>query len=199
GDQTLPSPRRCRGNAPRPGPVSATRCRWQAASAPCPCLRPGMIHTRAVQARFACLVQLDSCSAPIRVLWLLFDAEGAASPLPTLPRRLALLRTLQATGPANVRDEPLCVVGAAQCRRLRLPLMTSLLQDRRHRRIRHKALPPLRIPIEQHPHTVLLIGIAEDLRSLRPMLPTLVRALRREDPLKLVEILDLRCRQHHGH
>src|SRR3954447_6866752 len=77
--------------------------------------------------------------------------------------------------------------------------MTSLLQDRRHRRIRHEALPPLRIPIKQHPHPILLIGIAEHLRSLRPMLPTLVRALRREDPLKLVEILDLRRRQHHRH
>src|SRR4051794_534023 len=77
--------------------------------------------------------------------------------------------------------------------------MPSLLQDRRHRRVRHEALPPLRIPVEQNPHAVLLIRISEHLRSLRPVLPSLLRTLSREDPLELVEILDLRCCEHHRH
>src|SRR3954447_19538224 len=103
------------------------------------------------------------------------------------------------SAPASVRDALLRVVTSAESCRLWLALVPSLLQDRRHRRIRHEALPPLRIPVEQDPNAVLVVRIPEHLRALRPVLPPLLRALGREDPLELVEILDFRRCEHHRH
>src|SRR5437588_4501812 len=56
------------------------------------------------------------------------------------------------------------VLGAApstERRRLRPALMPGFFHDRGHRRIGDEALPALLVPVEHHPHAVLLIGVAE--------------------------------------
>src|SRR5919204_1962947 len=62
-------------------------------------------------------------------------------------------------------------------RGLRPRLVAGPLHDRRHLGIRDEALPPVLVPVEDHPHPVLLGGIAEDGRALGAMLPALLGAL----------------------
>src|SRR3954471_21781197 len=78
-----------------------------------------------------------------------------------------------------------------------LPLVARFLHDRRDVGIRDELLPTIGIPVEDHPDAIRLAGIAEDDRALRSVLASLVGALRREDFLEAVEILDrCRCQQH---
>lgn len=56
--------------------------------------------------------------------------------------------TLPGNSAPRVLRARLCVVRAAENCRLWPTLVSGLLQDRRHRRVRHEALPPLRIPVE---------------------------------------------------
>src|SRR5207302_5646505 len=89
------------------------------------------------------------------------------------------------------------VVPAAELRRLRLPFVPRFLQDRRDLGVGDEALPALRVPVEEHPDPVFLVGIAKDGRTLRPVLLSLLGALGREDLLEAVEVLDLRrCQDH---
>jgi hypothetical protein len=61
-------------------------------------------------------------------------------------------------------------------------------------RIGDEVLPDLPTPVEQHPDAVRLIGIAEDMRTLGAMLPSLLGARGREDLYEPVEVLDPRRR-----
>src|SRR6476659_6830259 len=86
---------------------------------------------------------------------------------------------------------------AAGRRRLRPALVPGFLHDRRDLGVGDEALPTLLVPVEQHPDPVGLIGIAKHLRALRPVLPTLLGALGREDAHEAVEVLDrCRCEDH---
>src|SRR5205814_8266745 len=89
------------------------------------------------------------------------------------------------------------VVPAAEPGRLRPALVPGLLHDRRDLRVGHEALPAFRVPVEQHPHPVGLVGIAEDGRALGSVLLALLGALGREDAQEAVVVLDLRrCQDH---
>src|SRR5207249_6815339 len=59
------------------------------------------------------------------------------------------------------------------------------------------APPTLRIPVEAHPDTLVLIGITKDVRTLGPVLLPLLSALGREDIQEAIEILNLCRRQDH--
>ena len=83
------------------------------------------------------------------------------------------------------------VVLAAELRRLGLTFVPGFLQDRGDLGVGDEALPTLRIPVEEHPDPVVLIGIAKDVRTLGPVLLSLLSALGREDIQEAVEILDL--------
>src|SRR2546421_11948053 len=99
--------------------------------------------------------------------------------------------------PSRVQASWLGVVPAAELRRLRLPFVPRFLQDRRDLGVGDEALPALRVPVEEHPDPVFLVGIAKDGRTLRPVLLSLLGALGREDLLEAVEVLDLRrCQDH---
>src|SRR5579884_303054 len=84
------------------------------------------------------------------------------------------------------------VVAAAELRHLRPALVAGFLQDRRDLGVGSKALPPLEIPVEDHPDSVVFVGIAEHERALRAVLLALLGTLRREDICEAVEILDRR-------
>ncbi len=64
---------------------------------------------------------------------------------------------------------------------LGLPLVPGFLHDPWDLGVGDKALPPLLIPVEDHPHLVVLVGIAEDLRTLDPVVASFVRTLGGED------------------
>src|SRR5580692_7634964 len=89
------------------------------------------------------------------------------------------------------------VVPAAEHGSLRLTLVPGLLHDRGDVGVGDEALPALGIPVEEHPDAVVLVRVAEDACALRPVLAALVGALRREDLLETVEILDLCGCQNH--
>jgi len=62
-----------------------------------------------------------------------------------------------------------------------------------------KLVHPCSSPVEEHPDAVLLAGIAEHRRTLRPVERSFVRALAGEHLQKSVHILDGRRGQdHHG-
>ena len=56
-----------------------------------------------------------------------------------------------------------------------LTLVAGLLHDRRDLGVGDEALPALRIPVEDHPDPVVFVGIAEDVRTLGPVLPSASR------------------------
>ena len=105
-------------------------------------------------------------------------------------RRWTLLR------PRIDRAE-LRVVLADEFRPLGLTLQPSLLEDRGHVGVGHETLVALLVLVEHHPHASGVRGVAKDLRTLRPVLLSLLRALGREGVPEAVEILDLRRRQDH--
>src|SRR6266508_1975211 len=89
------------------------------------------------------------------------------------------------------------VVLAAELRRLGPTFVAGFLKDRRDLGVGGEVLPALLIPLEEHPDPVVLIGIAKDVRTLGPVLLSLLSALGREDLHEAVEILDLRrCQDH---
>src|SRR5215212_2802278 len=73
-----------------------------------------------------------------------------------------------------IPGDVLGVVPAADFRRLRLTSVPGFLKDRRDVGIGDEALPALGIPVEERPDPVLLIGIAKDGRTLRPVLLSLL-------------------------
>src|SRR5689334_2773030 len=70
------------------------------------------------------------------------------------------------------------VVPAAELRCLRFTFMPGFLKDRRNLGVRDEVLPARRIPVEEHPDPVGLIGIAKHGRTLRTVLLSLLSALR---------------------
>src|SRR5687768_12481414 len=80
--------------------------------------------------------------------------------------------------PRHARGDALGVVLASELSRLRLPFVPGFLQDRRDLGVGDEALPSLRIPVEEHPDPVVLIGIAKHGRTFGPVLLTLLSALR---------------------
>src|SRR2546429_1293723 len=81
----------------------------------------------------------------------------------------------------------------AELRRLGPTLVPGFLHDRGDLGVGDEALPTRRIPVEEHPDPVVLVGIAKDGRTLGPVLLSLLGALGREDFQKAVVVLDL-CR-----
>src|SRR5438067_1063646 len=63
---------------------------------------------------------------------------------------------------------PLGVVLAAELRHLGRALVPGFLHDRRDLGIGGEVLPTVGVPVEDHPDAVVLIGVAEDERTLRP-------------------------------
>src|SRR5919204_1677145 len=90
-------------------------------------------------------------------------------------------------------------VAAAELCHLGRALVPGFLHDRRDLGIGGETLPTLGVPVEDHPDPVVLIGVAEHKRTLRPVLLPLLGALRRENVLEAVEILDRRRCQECGH
>jgi hypothetical protein len=70
----------------------------------------------------------------------------------------------------------LAVELAGDLRNLWPTCVPGFLKDRRDFGIGDEVLPALRIPVEQHPDPALLIGIAEDVRTLGPVLLSLLKA-----------------------
>src|SRR5439155_26907117 len=95
------------------------------------------------------------------------------------------------------RGDVLGVVLAAELRRLGPTFVPGFLKDRRDLGVGDEVLPPRRIPVEEHPDPVVLIGIAKHGRTLRTVLLSLLSTLGREDVQEAVEILDLRRCQNH--
>src|SRR4051795_791424 len=89
------------------------------------------------------------------------------------------------------------VIAATALCDLRRSLVSGFLHDRRDLGVGDEALPALVVPVEEHPDAVLLVGVAEDLRALGAVRPSLVGALRREDAREPFEVLDGRCGQNH--
>src|SRR5437763_7294906 len=69
------------------------------------------------------------------------------------------------------------VVLAAEPRRLGPTFVPGFLKDRRDLGVGDEVLPALRIPVEEHPDPVVLIGIAKHGRTLRTVLLPLLSAL----------------------
>src|SRR3954447_20535689 len=69
------------------------------------------------------------------------------------------------------------VVPAADLGHLRPALVPRFLHDRRNFRIRGEALPPLGVPVKDHPDAVFFIRIAEHDRTLGSVLPALLGTL----------------------
>ena len=89
----------------------------------------------------------------------------------------AYLSRSPATSRVPIRRLRLGVVLAAGLRRLRPTLEPAFLKDRRDLRVGDEALPALLIPVEDHPDPVVLVGILKDVRTLGPMLLSLLGAL----------------------
>ena len=116
--------------------------------------------------------------------------------------RLARSIPRSPTGSPEPRPRPRrCVTSRSRIRRRALPPGGApwfrLLQDRRHLRVGSEVLPARRIPVEDHPHPVLVVGVTKHRRALRAVLRTLLGALRRKGLLETGEVLDFRCRQDH--
>src|ERR671934_1679978 len=91
-----------------------------------------------------------------------------------------------------IRGLRLGLVLAHKLRRLGPTLQPAFLEDRRDLGVGDEALPAPLIPVEDHPDTALLIGIAKDGRTFGPVLLSLLSAFGREGILEAVEILSLR-------
>jgi hypothetical protein len=73
----------------------------------------------------------------------------------------------------------------------------GFLEDRRDLGIGHEVRPPLFVPLEQHPHPVLLGRVAEHGRALGPVQGALVGASGAEYLQESVDVLDGRGGQDH--
>jgi hypothetical protein len=73
----------------------------------------------------------------------------------------------------------------------------TFLKDRRDVRVGDEALKALLIPVEDHPPPMVVSRIEEDVRTLAPVLLSLLGTLRGERIPEAVEILELRCGQDH--
>jgi len=69
----------------------------------------------------------------------------------------------------------LAVELAGELRNLWPTCVPGFLKDRRDLGIGDEVLPALRIPVEEHPDPALLIGIAEDVRTLGSVLLSLLK------------------------
>jgi hypothetical protein len=79
--------------------------------------------------------------------------------------------------------------------RLGLPFDPTYFKDLDHLGVGHEVPKAFLIPVENHPHPVIVVRIAKNLRTLTPVLPSLFSALGRERVPPAVKILDLRSRQ----
>src|SRR4051794_20737301 len=99
--------------------------------------------------------------------------------------------------PTLMSSMALGLVAAGELEHLRPALVPGLRHDRRDLGVGDEALPAVRIPVEDHPDPVILVGIAEDERPLGPVLLPLLGTLGREDVLELLEVLERRrCQDH---
>ena len=80
---------------------------------------------------------------------------------------------------------------------MRLTYVPGFRNDRRDRGVGEEVLEALLIPVEDHPDSIGLRGIAKDGRTLGAVLLSLVGALGREDFQEAALILDLRRCGHH--
>src|SRR6185312_10785501 len=96
-------------------------------------------------------------------------SRGAASESIAAPRRR----------PAH--GDVLGVVSATELCRLGPALVPCFLHDRGNLGVGDEALPPLRVPVEEHPDPVVLVGVAEDGRAPGAVLLALLGPLGRED------------------
>ena len=85
----------------------------------------------------------------------------------------------------------LAVELAGELRNLWPRRVPGCLKDRRDVGVGDEVLPALRVPVEEHPDPALLIRVAKDVRTLGPVLLSLLEACGREDTPPAVEILDL--------
>src|SRR5271168_156935 len=85
---------------------------------------------------------------------------------------------------------PSRIVGTEQQRGLWFVEMPGLLEDRRDIGVGDELRPPVLVPVEQRPDSVVLGGIAEHRRTLRAVEGTLLRALRAEHIQESVNVLD---------
>jgi hypothetical protein len=137
--------------------------------------------------------------------------EFSFEPNPRWSRRYAPQREIQDYGPntnggtGSVIDVAgllmsfpaleLSVVLLSELRHLGPTLKPGLFEDRRDFGVGQEVLIALLIPVEKHPDPVFVVGIAKDVRTLGPVLLSLLSALGREGFPEAVEILDLRRRQ----
>ena len=91
----------------------------------------------------------------------------------------------------------LCVVLADGLRQHGPTLKAGLLEDGRHLGIGQEVLIALLIPVEHDPEPIGVRGVAKDLRTLRPVLPSLCSTLGREAVPEAVKIFDFYCGQNH--
>ena len=75
------------------------------------------------------------------------------------------------------QDYQLGVVLAPELRCLGSTFVPSFLKDRRDLRVGDEVLPARRIPVEEHPDPVVLIGVAKHGRTLRTVLLPFLSAL----------------------
>src|SRR5689334_16767502 len=110
----------------------------------------------------------------------------------TRPTRAGRLMELVIVAPSRA-------VGAEQQRGLGLADVSGLLEDRRDLGVGDELRPSGLVPVEQRPDAVLLDGVAEHRRALRPVERALVGALRGEDLEESVHVLDRGgCEDHDG-
>ena len=70
----------------------------------------------------------------------------------------------------------LAVQRAGELRNLWPRRVPGFLKDRRDLGVGDEVLPAFLIPVEEHPNPALLIGIAKDVRTLGPVLLSLLKA-----------------------
>ena len=75
-------------------------------------------------------------------------------------------------------------------RRLGLALVSGLFQDRRDLGVGDELRPSGLVPVEERPHAVLLGGVAEHRRAVRPVERALLRTLRAEHLEESVDVVD---------
>jgi hypothetical protein len=80
------------------------------------------------------------------------------------------------------------VVLAGELRRLGRTLKPAFLKDRRHVGVRQEVPKTLLVPVENHPDATIIVWIAKDVRTLAPVLLSLLRALCGERIPEAVEI-----------
>jgi hypothetical protein len=89
-----------------------------------------------------------------------------------------------ATSRGPTRRLGLAVKLASEFRHLWPTCVPGFLKNRRDLGVGEEVLPALRIPVEEHPDPALLIGVAKGVRTLGPVLLSLLKACDTACPLR---------------